>query len=139
MCTFVTHVVVALAAGKMCFTRKLPWRFWGLAMFCSIVPDLDVGLMHYGVPYDSFFGHRGFFHSIFFALLLSLVVVSWAFYREARWFSRRWFSYLVFFFLLTASHAVLDAFTDGGTASPSSRRLIRRAISCPGNRSKSPP
>ena len=29
-------------------------------------------------------------------------------------FSARWFFYLVFFFLLAASHGILDAFTNGG-------------------------
>ncbi len=114
MCTVLTHCVIALAAGKMCYSRRLPMRFWLLAPICSMLPDLDVGLLYWGVPYDSFFGHRGFFHSITFALLLSVVVVSWAFRQDAHTNGRRWFGYLMFFFLLTASHGFIDAFTDGG-------------------------
>jgi inner membrane protein len=58
-------------------------------------------------------GHRGFFHSSFFGLLLSVFVVCF-FFRDLEIFSRHWFFYLVFFFLLSASHGILDAFTDGG-------------------------
>ena len=114
MCTAITHAFVALAAGKACFNRPMPAKFWLLAAGCSAGPDLDVGLMHWGVPYESFFGHRGFFHSITFALILAIIVVSWAFRREASWFGRRWWRLLAFFFLLTASHGFLDMFTDGG-------------------------
>jgi len=47
-------------------------------------------------------------------MLLSVIVVSWAFRREAKWFSRAWWGVLAFFFPLTASHGLLDAFTNGG-------------------------
>jgi inner membrane protein len=35
-------------------------------------------------------------------------------FREEMLFSGRWFFYVIFFFLLTASHGILDAFTNGG-------------------------
>jgi inner membrane protein len=85
-----------------------------LAMGCSALPDIDSGLMAWGVPYDSFLGHRGFLHSLTFALLLSVVVVLWAFRRDAPAGTRRFWALLAFFFLLTASHGFLDAFTNGG-------------------------
>ncbi len=114
MCTILSHSFVALAAGKACYPGRMPGRFWWLAMGCSSLPDIDVGLMAWGVPYESFFGHRGFLHSIAFAAVVALVVVCWAFRREVRWFGRRWWSLIAFFFLLTASHGVLDMFTNGG-------------------------
>ena len=33
-------------------------------------------------------------------------------------FSKQWFFYLIFFFLLSASHGLLDAFTNGGLGIP---------------------
>jgi inner membrane protein len=114
VCTVITHVLVAVAAGKACFTRPMPWKFWLLASACSAAPDLDAGLMAWGVPYEHVAGHRGLSHSLVFALLLSVIVVSWAFRREAPWFRRPWWGLLSFFFLLTASHGFLDAFTNGG-------------------------
>ena len=117
MCTVITHSFVALAAGAACFPGRMTTRFLPLAIFCSSAPDLDSGLMAWGVPYDAFLGHRGFLHSLTFALLLSVVIVTWAFPREVFGKERRiWKAggLLAFFFLLTASHGFLDAFTDGG-------------------------
>jgi len=36
------------------------------------------------------------------------------FFRDVELFSIRWFFYFIFFFLLGASHGILDAFTNGG-------------------------
>ena len=83
-------------------------------MACSALPDLDVGLHAYGVEYGDPWGHRGMTHSLLFAAILSLVVVSFIFRKHAKRFSRRWWALLTFFFLITASHGFLDAFTDGG-------------------------
>jgi inner membrane protein len=42
--------------------------------------------------------------SIFFVCVL---------FRDIKMFSKRWFFYLILFFLLSASHGILDAFTNG--------------------------
>jgi len=42
-----------------------------------------------------------------------MCVVSLAFRKYAT-FSRAWWSYVLYFFVVTASHGVLDAMTDGG-------------------------
>ena len=60
-----------------------------------------------------FFGHRGFFHSPFFGLLLSVSLVS-VFFHSEKTFSRGWWFYLIYFTVLSASHGILDAFTNGG-------------------------
>ena len=36
------------------------------------------------------------------------------FFRDVEMFSMQWFFYSIFFFLLSASHGILDAFTNGG-------------------------
>ncbi len=46
-------------------------------MICTEIPDLDAIGFWLGVPYKSFFGHRGFTHSIAFAVLLSWGVTQW--------------------------------------------------------------
>ena len=113
MPSLISHAAVAVAAGAAFAPRDVPTHFWGLAVVCSILPDADVLGFSFGIPYHHFFGHRGFFHSPFFSLLLSLLVVS-VFFRNTDIFSSRWFFYLIFFFLLSASHGILDAFTNGG-------------------------
>jgi len=58
-------------------------------------------------------GHRGPSHSLLFALLWSLLVVSVGFNAVPK-LSKPWWKLLCFFFVVTASHGVLDAMTNGG-------------------------
>jgi len=109
----ISHAAVAVAAGVAFAPRDVPSHFWPLSLACSIIPDADVIGFSLGIPYGHFFGHRGFFHSPFFGLVMSMFVVG-VFFRDVEIFSRRWFFYSVFFFLLSASHGILDAFTSGG-------------------------
>jgi inner membrane protein len=89
-------------------------RFWVLTAGCSVLPDIDIiGYYFFGIRYNSMFGHRGFFHSLIFALLVSIIVVLVAFPAISR-FSRKWRAMLVFFFIVTASHGLLDSMTDKG-------------------------
>jgi inner membrane protein len=89
----------------------MPWAYWGLAALLPIVPDLDVFSTYtYGGP----LGHRGITHSLLFALLLSGVVAA----ATARWFRVKWWSLMILFFLIVASHGLLDAMTRGGADIP---------------------
>lgn len=94
-------------------TEKMPARFWVLSAVCTVVPDVDIIGYYFGIKYGNMFGHRGFFHSLPFALLLSVSVVVFAF-PDIRRFSKKWWGMLAFFFAITASHGVLDAMTDKG-------------------------
>jgi inner membrane protein len=108
-----SHALVAVALGRTYAEGALSRRFWGLAIFCSIFPDVDVFGYMLGVDYGHFWGHRGFTHSLSFALLLSLIVVRCGFPEFVR-SSRGWRGLFFCFFLVTASHGFLDAMTDGG-------------------------
>jgi inner membrane protein len=66
------------------------------------------------VEYEDAWGHRGLMHSLLFALGLAMVIVTVFFRKEAAILGREWWKYTAFFFAATASHGVLDAFTDGG-------------------------
>ncbi len=113
MPSVISHTAVAVAAGVAFAPENVPDRFWVLSIACSTLPDADILGFSFGIPYGHFLGHRGFFHSPFFSLLLSILLVS-IFFRDVEIFSKRWFFYLIFFFLLSASHGILDAFTNGG-------------------------
>jgi len=80
---------------------------------CAIAPDFDVLTFKFGIPYSSFWGHRGFFHSLFFALLLGFFISS-VFFRKDGFVSKSWLFYTLYFSAITASHGILDAFTNGG-------------------------
>ena len=113
MPSVISHAAVSVAAGVAFAPREVSIRFWSLSLICSMIPDMDSIAFWLGIPYSHLFGHRGFFHSPFFSLLLSLFFVS-VFFRSLELFSRHWFFYFIFFFLLSASHGLLDAFTNGG-------------------------
>ncbi len=91
----------------------MPLRFWTLGLFCSLLPDLDVIAFRLGIPYRHMFGHRGFMHSLPFAFIVGMLVVLLAFRTVPR-FSGKWWMLAGYFFVVTASHGVLDAMTSGG-------------------------
>jgi inner membrane protein len=109
MASVFTHAFAAAALGGVWAGGRMPARFWMLAMVCAVLPDADVAAFFFGVPYGATFGHRGFTHSLVFALGLALAVVA-LFFRE----SANKPALVVVFFLATASHAALDALTNGG-------------------------
>jgi len=113
MASAVTHGLVAVVLGKICLPGKKPWSFWLLSIASAILPDGDVIGFAFGINYASVFGHRGFFHSILFALLWSFLVLELAFPKTPR-FSRSYRVLFLFFFLVMVSHGVLDAMTNGG-------------------------
>lgn len=114
MPTIITHSVVAGSSAYGFADGKEPLKFWILSIACSVLPDADViGYRWLYIPYGHVFGHRGFFHSPFFAALLGIFIVC-TFYRKEVIFSLQWWKYVLYFFLLTASHGLLDALTNGG-------------------------
>lgn len=102
-----------MSATYVLTAEPMPKRFWILSVLLAILPDADALGFKLGVPYASFFGHRGFSHSLIFALLLGLLTVFF-FFRTIPVFSPRWWALTGHFFLVTASHAVLDTMTTGG-------------------------
>ena len=113
MPTVLTHSLVAVAMGRALGNKKRFIKIALLGILCSVIPDVDViGYNYLYVPYGHFLGHRGFFHSPFFAALLSFMVVA-LFFRPKAIGHPRW-QLLLYFFLAGASHGILDAMTDGG-------------------------
>jgi inner membrane protein len=109
--TILTHAVVALGVGKAVTGRRgMPRAFWVLSVGLAIAPDIDVVAWTVGIPYRSLWGHRGITHSLAVALLAAVVVarLTW------RSFGIRYWPLVGYFFVVTASHGVLDAFTNGG-------------------------
>src|SRR5262245_26046091 len=111
MPTVYTHAIVGLGLGKVFTSRRMPPLFWVLAGLLPMVPDFD---SFFTYRYGSTLGHRGFTHSLSFALVLGLVAATLTFrrFRVSLW------DLWGFFFVLTASHGILDAFTNGGFGIP---------------------
>ena len=106
------HALASVALGSAYPRRYISLKFWILGVICAILPDADVLSFRFGILYESFWGHRGFTHSLLFALMLGFLITG-LFYRKY-FLSRRGVGYVLFFSLSTASHAVLDAMTNGG-------------------------
>lgn len=111
MATIYSHAVVGLGLARLYAVRPMPWAYWGLATLLPIVPDLD---SFSTFAYGSSLGHRGFTHSLLFALVLSGVTAAATFQH----FRVHWWSLAVLFFAIVASHGLLDAMTKGGADIP---------------------
>ncbi len=108
---FRTHLAFALLVGLL--TMSLfdlnKYLFVSLVLFAGILPDIDYPRSKIGkklravsVPIKFLFGHRGIFHSVFMAGIISLVV--WWF------FDRLWIPVFIGY----TSHLIIDGFTKLG-------------------------
>lgn len=111
MASILVHPFVALGLAPLLRRQGMSKRLLAAGALCTIVPDADVFGFWLGVPYDSLAGHRGFTHSLVFAGLLAAAITSIRRHLSPRASPGVVFGFL---FLCTASHALLDAATDGG-------------------------
>ena len=115
MPTIFSHAVFSSALGAAYAARPMPARFWIWAALCSVLPDLDVIGLWFGIPYRSTWGHRGITHSLLFAVLAGCAIAWWTFDNEALAnLNRGRVSLAIFFILAMASHSILDSLTNGG-------------------------
>jgi inner membrane protein len=85
--------------------REIPRRVLALCLGAlAVLPDADVIGFSFGVRYGDVMGHRGFTHSLVFSG--AAVYRAWNLWLVAR--------LGVLGFVATASHGVIDAFTNGG-------------------------
>ena len=109
MPTSFTHPAVPLAFGLALGSKRIPPRLLAAGVLASVAPDLDVISLHLGVARGGEFAHRGASHSLLAALALALV-----FAVLYRWYRAGFLTSFLFLFVAAASHATLDAFTNGG-------------------------
>jgi len=85
------------------------WRLLAAGISASVLPDVDSIGLDLGIPYGHILGHRGFSHSILFALVLAVCA---ALLCQALRASRG--AAFAVVFISCASHDLLDALTSGG-------------------------
>lgn len=108
MPSIISHTAVPLALGLGLGEKRIPRPLLVAGVLASMVPDTDVILFRFGATYDTPWAHRGFTHSIGFALLLSFL---------AALLLRRTVPPLLTFAFVSfaaASHGLLDMLTNGG-------------------------
>lgn len=109
MASAFSHIAIPILVKFVCGAKTISWRLLIFAMFASVAPDLDSIAFVYGIPYESQWGHRGFTHSILFALVFA--VFSTIFHRVLK--ANR-LAVFTTSFISMLSHGVLDACTTGG-------------------------
>jgi inner membrane protein len=107
-----SHVVAGLSLGSAFYRRGVSRRIWAAGALCSVLPDIDVIGFYFGVRDGDFWGHRGFTHSLVFAAATAIAAGTVVSKSGVRGISR--FSVVLYLFLATASHPLLDAMTNGG-------------------------
>ncbi len=113
MPTAFAHALVGGSLATLTSRSIPPIRFGLVAAFLAVFPDIDVLGFRYGIPYSDMLGHRGLSHSIPFAAIISIIVALSVFAQVPRFTkSFWWLTFLLF--LATASHGILDTFTDAG-------------------------
>ena len=106
MASIFGHGVVGFTITKVLDNKHTKWLLLA-AIFSTILPDFDVITFKLGIAYKHPLGHRGFTHSIVFAILWALLLM----FSIGRKHKLIWFSVI---FLSTLSHGFFDAMTSGG-------------------------
>ena len=110
MASLITHALLGASIGKAATPAEPASRtFWLVCMLCSMLPDVDVIGFSLGIRYGDLWGHRGMTHSLLFAAVVGLFVA----FTLGKSAPERWTAGLLVF-LITTSHGVLDALTNGG-------------------------
>src|SRR5215468_7797487 len=110
MCSVLTHPAVPIALVTLLPQEALSPALLLTGVACSVIPDLDVIGFKFGVTSEHMLGHRGFTHSIVFAVALG-ALLTYTLFRTGH--HGRW---VVFLYLVvsTLSHPLLDMLTNGG-------------------------
>jgi inner membrane protein len=108
-----THAVAGAAISTVAPSRFRGWRLAVVLALAAAVPDADVIAFRFGIPYSHPLGHRGFSHSLPFAVLLASGLWLWL-ARAGPLLSRSSGALFLVVLLACASHGLLDAFTDAG-------------------------
>ena len=110
MPTIMSHAVVGLGLGTLTSFPHRRRAFWLASAILPVLPDLDVFGRAVGISFYSMGGHRGLSHSFAAAAVIG-VLTAWLLHRRL---GAPLTPLAVYFAVITASHGVLDALTDGG-------------------------
>jgi len=111
--TLLTHAVVGASVAVLRRSSVKPAKLAIVAALLAVLPDIDVIGFRFGIAYGDMLGHRGFTHSLVFAAIAG-VLAALALFPEVKRGSRDSWYLACLLAVATASHGLLDAFTDAG-------------------------
>lgn len=119
MASLFGHIAASTAIGYTFFPKQVRPLTLVAAGFCAFAPDLDVLSFKFGIPYASEWGHRGWTHSLLFALVAGGLIgwlSTFAIHRQGEKASLTQASAMLigWCILSMASHPLLDMLTNGG-------------------------
>ncbi len=115
-----TQIVLGAACGELALGKKIGNKALLFGAIGGTIPDLDVlvGKLFYLNEIDRIAFHRGFMHSIVFAILAAFLIgmlVFWLYNRGKRKGATIQKDWIWLFFLSIITHPILDSFTPYGT------------------------
>jgi len=105
------HAILAGAVGTALKEELRQPKVFILGIICSIFPDADILSFRFGIPYEGFWGHRGFTHSLLFGLLFGIFIMLLFHWKSTL---KNKCLLAVYYVICTASHGILDGMTTGG-------------------------
>ncbi|MBR9845885.1 MAG: metal-dependent hydrolase [Algicola sp.] len=115
-----TQIVLGAACGEAVLGRKIGNKALLFGAIAGTIPDLDVfvGSLLYNNEIDAMLFHRGFMHSVFFAVLGAFILgllVHKLYNAGKRIHTTTQKDWILLFFWSLFTHPVLDCFTPYGT------------------------
>jgi len=118
MASAFAHILVAYSINRVTNNPLLNGKFFFFVAISSVMPDIDVLAFKFGIAYGDLWGHRGMTHSLFFALIWSLILwlamLKTTDYHHCQFLSKTSLTAILILFISTSSHGFLDAMTNGG-------------------------
>ncbi len=110
-----TQIVLGAAVGEAILGKKIGRRaaLWGA--ISGTIPDLDIFALQFLSYTDALTFHRGFTHSIVFALLASICLGFLTNYFYKKRFNTSFIDWFLLLFWSLFTHALLDCHTTWGT------------------------
>jgi len=113
MPTFAGHIATGISLGYALNPEEKKLRFYLSVILLSIIPDFDVIMFRFGIPYVHPLGHRGFFHSFLFAAITG-AFMAYLYLKKQGISPGKYFRLSIIFILTGLMHSLLDAMTNGG-------------------------
>lgn len=114
MPTPITHLFAAIPVNIAIMGAVNKKKIILLSLIISILPDLDLIGYFLGLPISSFLGHRGFTHSIFFALVVALMA-NLLFFPDIKTKDKRFKLLFLNFLFVALTHPLLDFLVNRNT------------------------